>query len=136
MISGSALAVGTDIVAVDRIKQALSGWQADFLQRVFTPDEITQIDPDAPDYEKAAGFWAAKEAMVKALGCGFREGIRFHDMEVTHNHYGAPQIVTHGQVKNLLAQHHAAQTALSISHCRTYAIAVVAIIAHHSFNRA
>lgn len=131
MNAATELLIGTDIIAVERIKQAMSTWPLDFLQRVFTEAEIRQIDAQSPDYERAAGFWAAKESMVKAMGSGFRDGIRFHDMEVSHNHYGAPCLILHGRLKQLFAEKGPAQISLSISHCRTYAIAVVAIIAHH-----
>lgn len=130
IIPAPALFIGTDIIAVERIKQAMSTWPLDFLQRVFTEAEVAQINAQSPDYERAAGFWAAKESMVKAIGCGFRDGIRFHDMEVRHNHYGAPYLVLQGRLKQVLAQKGSAQISLSISHCRTYAIAVVAIIVH------
>ena len=125
------LLIGTDIIAVDRIKQAISGWKMDFLQRVFTFAEIAQINADSPDYERAAGFWAAKESMVKAMGCGFQQGVCFHNMEINHNSAGAPSMTLDGRLKQLFDMKGEAQIALSISHCRTYAIAVVAIIAHH-----
>ncbi|GLR09753.1 holo-[acyl-carrier-protein] synthase [Mixta theicola] len=125
------LFVGTDIVEVERIKRAISRSKRDFLQRVFTPAEINKINVASPNYERAAGFWAAKESMVKALGTGFREGIRFHDIEVEHNEYGCPRIVLHGRLKALLNKKGSAQISLTISHCRTYAIAVVAVVTHN-----
>ncbi|MGD8164429.1 holo-ACP synthase [Pantoea sp. FN0307] len=131
MHAGIRLFVGTDIVEVERIRRAISGWKMDFLQRVFTPAEINKINAENPDYERAAGFWAAKESMVKALGIGFRQGIRFHDIEVEHNQYGCPQIILHGSAKALFNEKGRAQISLTISHCRTYAIAVVAVVTHN-----
>lgn len=57
--------IGTDIVEVERITKAISNGNSCFLQQVFTCAEIDQINPHEPDYERASGFWAAKEAIVK-----------------------------------------------------------------------
>ncbi|MDR7341869.1 holo-[acyl-carrier protein] synthase [Pantoea alhagi] len=129
--TGITLFVGTDIVEVARIERALSEWKMDFLQRVFTPGEIIKINADNPDHERAAGFWAAKESMVKALGSGFRHGIRFHDIEIIHDEYGCPHILLHGEAKKVLTKKGSAKISLTISHCRTYAIAVVAVVTHN-----
>ncbi|MFD1803077.1 holo-ACP synthase [Mixta tenebrionis] len=123
--------IGTDIVEVERIERAVSVSGIAFLQRVFTEREINKIDAREPNYERAAGFWAAKESMVKAVGLGFREGIRFHDMEVEHDIYGCPCFVLHGRLKEILTERRMTKLSLSISHCRTHAIAVVAILTQH-----
>ncbi|QHM70552.1 Holo-[acyl-carrier-protein] synthase [Mixta intestinalis] len=96
--------IGTDIVEVERIERAISVSGRAFLQRVFTEREIKKIDAQHPNYERAAGFWAAKESMVKAIGLGFREGIRFHDMEVEHDKYGCPCFVLRGRLREHLAE--------------------------------
>lgn len=136
MQTGIMLFVGTDIVEVERIKRALAEWKTDFLRRVFTPAEMIKINADNPDYERAAGFWAAKESMVKALGTGFRHGIRFHDIEITHDEYGGPHILLHGAAKKILTKKGRAKVSLTISHCRTYAIAVVAVVTDNYSDRA
>lgn len=129
--TGITLFIGTDIVDVERIVRALAGGRMDFLRRVFTPAEIIKINADNPDYERAAGFWAAKESMVKALGTGFRQGIRFQDIEISHDEYGCPHILLHGEAKSILTKKGSAKVSLTISHCRTYAIAVVAVVTHN-----
>lgn len=117
--------IGTDIVEVSRIHRAITHWQADFLQRVYTEQEIKKIDLADPNYERASGFWAAKEALVKALGCGFRDGITFQDIEISHDDYGCPCFIFNGRVNALLVEKKIANSSLSISHCQSYATAVV-----------
>lgn len=117
--------IGTDIVEVSRIRRAITHWQADFLQRVYTEQEIKKIDLADPNYERASGFWAAKEALVKALGCGFRDGITFQDIEISHDDYGCPSFIFNGRVNALLVEKKIANSSLSISHCQSYATAVV-----------
>ncbi|MCU6669135.1 holo-ACP synthase [Enterobacteriaceae bacterium H4N4] len=119
--------IGTDIVEVDRIARAVSDGQSGFLERVFTENEIKIINLANPDYERASGFWAAKESIVKAVGFGFRDGIRFHDIEVTHDEYGCPQFILSGRLKEIVEEQRVVNISLSISHCRTYAIAATII---------
>ncbi|MBZ7675354.1 holo-ACP synthase [Klebsiella grimontii] len=116
--------VGTDIVEVERITKALTNSNSCFLQRVFTHAEINKINPHDPDYERASGFWAAKESIVKAVGYGFNNKIRFHDIEVTHDEYGKPEFLISGRLKEILDEQGVLNISLSISHCRTHAIAV------------
>ncbi|MER1407472.1 holo-ACP synthase [Enterobacter cloacae] len=117
--------IGTDIVEVSRIQRAITNWQSDFLQRVFTPQEKIKINREDPNYERASGFWAAKEAVVKALGCGYRDGITFKDIEINHDELGCPHLIFSGRVKELLIEKQMANASLSISHCQHYATAVV-----------
>lgn len=94
--------IGTDIVEVSRIKRAITNWQNDFLQRVFTQQENIKINREDPNYERASGFWAAKEAMGKALGCGYRDGITFKDIEISHDELGCPHSFFPGESKRCL----------------------------------
>lgn len=117
--------IGTDIVEVTRINRAIDNGKIDFLSRVYTGEELIKINLDDLNVERAAGFWAAKEAAVKALGCGYRNGITFHDIEVTHDDYGCPHFIFSERIKKLLAEKGCVNTSLTISHCQTHAIAIV-----------
>ena len=117
--------IGTDIVEVSRIQRAITNWQSDFLQRVFTPQENIKINREDPNYERASGFWAAKEAVVKALGCGYRDGITFKDIEINHDELGCPHLIFSGRVKELLIEKQMANASLSFSHFQHYATSVV-----------
>ncbi|MDO6406143.1 holo-ACP synthase [Pantoea phytobeneficialis] len=118
------MSVGTDIVEVERIKNAILRTEMAFLKRVFTDEEIAQIGVEYPDYERASGFWAAKESIVKATGLGFRNGVCFHDAEISHDENGAPYFKLHGRLKEVIPEKGFTNITLSISHCRLYAIAV------------
>lgn len=117
--------IGTDIVEVSRIERAIKNWQTDFLHRVFTQQENIKINRKDPNYERASGFWAAKEAVVKALGCGYRDGITFKDIEIGHDELGCPHFIFSGRVKEMLIEKQLENASLSISHCQNYATAVV-----------
>ncbi|WP_285111470.1 holo-ACP synthase [Leclercia adecarboxylata] len=119
--------IGTDIVEVSRIVRAISNEKQSFLERVFTYNEIIKINIDEPNFERASGFWAAKESLVKAIGCGFRHGIRFHDIEITHDEYGCPGFIISGKLKEILEEKRITNLSLSISHCRTHAIAATIV---------
>ena len=119
--------IGTDIVEITRISRAIGHGDSGFLARVYTEQEIIKINMADPDYERASGFWAAKEAAVKALGYGFRDGIKFHDIEIIHDEYGCPHFNFTGRMKEMLDEKGLTQSSLSISHCRTHAIAAVVL---------
>lgn len=119
--------IGTDIVEVARISRAMGNGENGFCARVYTEQEMIKINIADPDFERASGFWAAKEAAVKALGYGFREGIKFHDIEIIHDEYGCPEFIFTGRMKDILAEKGITRSSLSISHCRTHAIAAVVL---------
>lgn len=119
--------IGTDIVEVARIEKAIANDKSGFLHRVFTDNEIKDIGITTINYERISGFWAAKESLVKAIGYGFSHGIRFHDIEVVHDENGKPEFLLSGRVKYILNEQKIMNISLSISHCRTYAIAATII---------
>lgn len=119
--------IGTDIVEVARIEKSITNEKSGFLSRVFTANEIRDIGIIDSNYERAAGFWAAKESLVKAVGYGFSHGICFHDIEVTHDENGKPDFIVSGKIKDILNEQYIMNISLSISHCRTYAIAATII---------
>lgn len=119
--------LGTDIVEVCRITQAINNGGSGFLHRVFSLCEREQLITEEVDYERASGFWAAKESLVKALGLGFREGITFQDMEIMHDCLGCPYFSLSGRIAQIIKERDIKHISLSISHCRTYAIAVTII---------
>ncbi len=115
--------LGIDIVQIDRIKSAIERSGDGFLSRLLTPAEYLYIGDINENIERIAGIWAGKEAAVKALGTGFRLGITFHDIQINHDEFGAPFFQFSGQFYQLMQGKLLSQSALSISHCRTYAIA-------------
>ena len=74
--------IGIDIVEIERIRTASRRSGEGFLNRVYTAPERDYIGDAEANAERAAGIWAAKEAAVKALGTGFRDGIQFHVLRI------------------------------------------------------
>lgn len=91
-----------------------------FLKRFLSPEEILLIK----NHKTAAGFWAAKEACSKALGCGIGKECSFHDIVLSKTSKGAP-IATLSQ--KLIDTYQITDISLSITHDGDYAIAAVAI---------
>ncbi len=112
--------IGTDIIQIARIEHALEKYGDTFKKRFLNPEEIRL----AQRIESLAGFWAAKEAIAKALGCGIGSRLSFHDIHIYKDPRGAPyfKLTLHRQ-----AIHPIKNASLSISHDGGFAIAVVAI---------
>ena len=124
----STLGIGIDLVEVSRIRALLERSGDRFKERVFTPDEIDYCDSCADAAMHYAARFAAKEAMVKALGTGFTEGINWKDIEVRRNEKGAPSLCLHGQAAQVAEGLGVRQTFLSLSHTDTTAGANVSLM--------
>mgnify|MGYP001571702240 CR=1 FL=1 len=115
--------IGTDIVECVRIGQMIEKHGELFLQRVFTPRELIYCQGRKNATEHFAGRWAAKEAILKCLGTGWKNGISWTDVEVRNNFDGAPHVYLGGVAKERAQQLQVSDLWLTISHCRTYATA-------------
>ncbi len=93
----SIFGIGTDIVQIKRIEQSINRFDRRFIQRVFTDDEYT-LAQQRGTYRRLAMFFAAKEAMSKALGTGF-VGFGLKDIEVFYLGSGKPEIKLHRNAK-------------------------------------
>ena len=100
------------------MKRLLEKYDNKFLGKFLSSDEILLVK----NYRTAAGFWAAKEAASKALGCGIGAECSFYDIVITKTIKGAPLLELSSKVKE---QFKINASALSISHDGDYAIAVV-----------
>lgn len=118
------MGIGTDIIEIKKVAITICRSGEPLTQRLLTEYERNSIGRIHENYHRVAGFWAAKEAAVKAIGTGFRLGILFHDIEIRHDEYGAPCYFFTGHFSNLLKQKKITQSLLSISHCDHYAVAV------------
>lgn len=112
--------VGTDIIEVKRIEESIKRFGQRFLDRVFTLNEQEYCLYHRDASRHFAGRFAAKEATVKSLGTGFRDGINWLDIEIINNSQGKP--VAHLSSK-LNDNFDHAFIHLSISHGRDYATA-------------
>ncbi len=116
--------IGTDIIELDRVAQMIARGRP-YLQTIFTEREIEYCESKARKAEHYAVRFAAKEAALKALSCGWRDGLGFSDIEVLDDPQGKPQVFVHGKVKDLFEQNGVVQTSVSLSHSRQNAIAVI-----------
>ncbi len=115
--------IGTDIVECPRIGKMIEQHGELFLRRVYTSREIRYCQARKHAIENFAGRWAAKEAILKALGTGWSRGIAWTDMEVRNQPGGAPIVLIGGRAKEIAIQRGISNILISISHCRTYATA-------------
>lgn len=121
---------------IPRIRRAVERFGTHFLARVYTSTEqqgykIAQqsASPKDPAIAYLAGRWAAKEAVVKALGTGWT-GLNYTDVEIDRQQNGVPRIVLYGTAATRLQERGVPQWKLSISHDQDYAIASALLIVH------
>ena len=121
------LGLGVDIVEVSRVDEAIQRYGERFLRRVFTPLEIDYCRGHRNAAERFAARFAAKEATMKALGTGWRRGIRWREIEVTNARSGKPQLHLAGKAQEMFYAVGGDQAHLSLSHTAAYALAQVVI---------
>ncbi len=115
--------IGTDITECLRIARMIERHGELFLERVYTPEEIRYCQNRMQATQHFTGRWAAKEAMLKALGTGWIKGITWRDVEVRNEPSGKPIALVHGGAKEVMQQRGITDLLISISHCRTHATA-------------
>jgi len=115
--------IGSDIVECVRIRQMIETHGELFLRRVYTDREIRYCQSRRYAAEHFAGRWAAKEAVLKAFGTGWRRGISWRDIEVRNDPSGRPTIAVRGRAKEVAMALRLSDVLITISHCRTHAIA-------------
>jgi holo-[acyl-carrier protein] synthase len=120
------LYVGVDIVELPRIASAVQRWGDRFLLRIYTPQELAFSRGRTP---QLAARFAAKEAVMKALGTGVR-GVSWREIEVVRQRGRAPEIRLHGRAAARAAKLGLTVLAVSLSHSREYAVASVVGEAH------
>ena len=123
LLSTSVLGIGTDIIECVRIAKMIEKHGEIFLTRVYTENEIAYCSGRKAANQHYAGRWAAKEAVLKALGTGWAHGIQWTDIEVVNQQGGKPLIVLSGRAEEISCQQGIHEMMISISHCRHYATA-------------
>jgi holo-[acyl-carrier protein] synthase len=117
------LGIGTDIIECPRIGKMIEQHGELFLRRVYTEREIRYCQSRKHATEHFAGRWAAKEAILKALGTGWSRGISWTDIEIRNGMTGQPRVLVGGGAKEAARERGIGDILISISHCRTYATA-------------
>lgn len=126
-----AVGLGVDIVEIARMRRILERTPS-FREKVFSDEERAYCESTAnPEVHYATRF-AAKEAVLKALGTGFSRGVANHDVEVRRNAKGRPSVVLHGRAKEIAAEQGVRELPLSLSYTHTDAVACALAITEES----
>ncbi len=118
--------IGTDICEVSRIKRALDR-QVKFAQRILTSSEQALCFQKKEPFRYLASRFAAKEAVLKALGTGLAKGISWHDIEVSNLESGQPVVELTGGALNVAEQRSVSSIHLSISDEKEYVVGFVVL---------
>jgi len=116
---------GIDLVEISRIARLVEDHGDRFVKRCFTESEALYAANRRRRIEHLAGRFAAKEAILKALGTGWQRGIGWTDAEVIRLPSGQPQVAVHGECKKIADAMGIGRWWISISHTETYAMASV-----------
>ena len=117
------IAHGIDLVDCPRIEEMINRHNERFINRIFTASEQAYADANKSRIEKYAGRFAAKEAILKLMGTGWRGKIAWTDIEITNNSSGQPQVNLEGEVKSIAEKLGIKQISISITHTANFAIA-------------
>ena len=114
--------VGVDMLEIERMERVMAR-RPNFVVRVFTDEERAYCEKSARPAEHYAARFAAREAVLKALGTGFSEGIGLRDVSVARDESGRPRAVLAGRAAEIARERGVREIALSISHTRDVAVA-------------
>jgi holo-[acyl-carrier protein] synthase len=117
------IAHGIDLVDFPRIEEMVARHDKRFLDKVFTAAEQAYAEANRNGIEKLAGRFAAKEAVLKLVGTGWRGKIAWTDIEVINTETGQPEVRLSGEVKRIADKLGITQISVSITHTANFAIA-------------
>ena len=107
---------GIDLAEVARIRSSIERFGAKFTDRIFTPGEVAYVERKANKFERYAARFAAKEAGMKAIGTGWKRGVRWQGFEVANLPSGKPTLRLHGVAAEFAARLNVRNVSLSITH--------------------
>ncbi|MFN0157560.1 MAG: holo-ACP synthase [Bacteroidota bacterium] len=116
--------IGVDIIEIARIRESIDQHGNTFLDRIFTPREITYCTAKQNRYQHFAARFAAKEAVSKALSTGWTGEFTWRDVEVDNDDLGKPHIALHGKLREKLS---GCAVHVSISHDQSHVVAMALI---------
>jgi len=117
--------LGIDLAEVDRIRKAIERHGRRFTDRIYTVADIACVERKANRYERYAARFAAKEAAMKAIGTGWRRGVRWQDFEVANLPTGRPTLQFHGVAAQIADSLGVRNVALSLTHTAEQGLAIV-----------
>lgn len=122
------IAIGTDIVAVERVEDVWRRHPERFTQRILTPPEQARCEKSAQPWRFLAKRFAAKEAIAKCLGCGIGQALSWQDINVEGSASGEPQVALSSRALAVADQRGGSRVLLSISDERDYAVAFAVLV--------
>lgn len=123
------IGIGTDIVEVRRIKDAVEKWRGAFLDKVFTRKEISYSGSKTLMYQHLAARFAAKEATIKAFG-GVGQLVAWKEIEIKSDPGGRPFVCLNGEMRKLKVRMGVNDVLVSLSHTPTYTIAYILLLSN------
>jgi holo-[acyl-carrier protein] synthase len=118
--------IGIDLVEIQRIEEAITRYGEKFTDRVFTPWEIQYCHSKINPMLSFAGRFAVKEAVFKAVGTGFAEGVKWKSVEVVNDRKGRPQVRLGKAIRDHIGEK---EILISLSHTHNHAIAAAILVA-------
>ncbi|HET6268108.1 MAG TPA: holo-ACP synthase [Acidobacteriota bacterium] len=119
------IGIGTDLIEVRRVQEAIKKYGDRFARRIFTETEIAYCSPKKTAALHYAGRFAAKEAAFKALEHGWGGSLSWKEVEISNEGSGAPRLTFHGKALELAKEKKVKNAYVTISHIQEYASAVV-----------
>ncbi len=129
------VAHGIDLVDCPRIEQMIQRHGERFIQRVFTATEQAYAEANKNKVEKLAGRFAAKEAVLKLIGTGWRGKIAWTDIEIINNSSGQPKVTLDGEVEKIADKLGIKHISVSITHTANFAIASAVALTQSNENK-
>ena len=121
------IGIGTDIIEVDRINRLVGKYGQRFIDKVFTPHEQEVCLGAANQGQRLAARFAAKESVMKALGTGWAQGVRFKDIEIPSSEKQRPQVQLQGAAAERARKLGGTTWHLSLTHIDCFAVAFVVL---------
>lgn len=126
------IGIGTDIVDCQRIARMIEKHEDSFITKVYTPWEIEYCGTRKAATQHYAGRWAAKEAILKAMGTGWAKGIQWTDLEIRNAMGGAPSVALGGAAADICESMGISEIKISISHSELFATAFAVAVGENS----
>lgn len=128
MIQLQNIAIGTDLLEINRIKNTFTKHDKRFAKKILSKKELKDFSSTKAPVNFLAKRFAAKEAAVKALGTGFSQGVSFKDISLYHNSFGAPYIKIDGKFAEIAEQKKLSNWQISLSDTKDLILAFVVAI--------
>lgn len=118
----TVVGLGVDVVEVSRIERAVARWGDTFVRRIYTPKEIARVEAGVARGPRLAARFAAKEAVMKALGIGWR-ALAWREIEIASDASGRPVVTLHGAARRIAEERGITGVLVALSHTHEHAVA-------------